>query len=149
MTHNMQRTTLKKVFILSIVFTWAYSLMAQEVLENPVYRVTAYKSGNNQISSTSNYAEVIPPVSIYIPNAFTPNGDGINDSFGVKGEGIRNFHLFIYDRWGAKIFETTNPKQQWDGLYGGKPAEQGVYVVQVYAYGLAKSARNASVTLVR
>lgn len=148
-THNMHRTTLKRLFIFLIVFTWTYSLVAQDVLENNVYRVTAYKNGNNQITSTSNYAEVIPPVSIYVPNAFTPNGDGINDTFGVKGEGIRNFHLFIFDRWGEKIFETTNPRQTWDGLYGGEPAEQGTYVVQVYAYGLAKSARNASVTLVR
>lgn len=129
--------------------SWTITLMAQDVLENNVYRVTAFKKGNNQITSTSNYAEVIPPVNIYIPNAFTPNGDGINDSFGVKGEGIRNFHLYIYNRWGEKIFETTNPRQQWDGLYAGEPAEQGSYVVQVYAYGLAKSARNATVTLVR
>lgn len=145
----MQRTTLKSLFILLVVFSWVYALKAQDVLENKVYKVTAYKQGNNQISSTSNYAEVIPPVNIYIPNAFTPNGDGINDSFGVKGEGIRNFHLYIYNRWGEKIFETTNPKQHWDGLYAGQPAEQGSYVVQVSAYGLAKSARNATVTLVR
>jgi len=149
MTHKMHRTSLKILFIFFLVFSWAFRIMAQDVLENKIYKVTAYKSGNNQISSTSNYAEIIPPVSIYIPNAFTPNGDGINDTFGVKGEGIRNFHLFIYNRWGEKIFETTNPRQQWDGVYEGQPAEQGTYVVQVYAYGLSKSARNASVTLVR
>lgn len=145
----MYRTTLKVLFIFFLVFSWTLTLIAQDVLENKIYKVTAYKSGNNQVSSTSNYAEVIPPVSIYIPNAFTPNGDGINDTFSVKGEGIRNFHLYIYNRWGEKIFETTNPRQQWDGIYEGQPAEQGTYVVQVYAYGLAKSARNASVTLVR
>ncbi len=145
----MQGTSLKFLFLLILVFTWVCSISAQDVLENKIYKVTAYKNGNNQITSTSNYAEVIPPVNIYIPNAFTPNGDGINDTFGVKGEGIKNFHLYIYNRWGEKIFETTNPRQQWDGLYAGQPAEQGSYVVQVYAYGLAKSARNASVTLVR
>lgn len=145
----MNRNSLKAFFALVIILSWTITLMAQDVLENNVYRVTAFKKGNNQITSTSNYAEVIPPVNIYIPNAFTPNGDGINDSFGVKGEGIRNFHLYIYNRWGEKIFETTNPRQQWDGLYAGEPAEQGSYVVQVYAYGLAKSARNATVTLVR
>lgn len=97
----------------------------------------------------SNYAEVIPPLSIYIPNAFTPNGDGMNDAFGVKGEGIRNFHLYIYNRWGEVIFETTNPKQQWDGSYAGNPVEQGVYVYQVFASGFGKNSKTGSVTLVR
>jgi len=128
--------------LLFLIFSCSYSLFAQNIIENKVYRVTAYKNGNNLITSTSNYAEVIPPVNIYVPNAFTPNGDGINDTFGVKGEGIRNFQLLIYNRWGEKIFETTNPRQQWDGLYAGQPAEQGTYVVQVFAYGLAKNKSN-------
>lgn len=145
----MKRKLPATFFLLPAILLYSAGLFAQEVLENPVYRVTAYKQGNNLVTSTSNYAEVIPPVSIYIPNAFTPNGDGINDTFGVKGEGIRNFRLYIYNRWGEKIFETNNPKHQWDGLYAGRPAEQGTYVVQVFAQGLAKSARNASVTLVR
>jgi gliding motility-associated-like protein len=121
----------------------------QNILENKVYRVTAIKRGENSITSTSNYAEVIPPLSIFIPNAFTPNGDGINDQFGVKGEGIKNYHLYIYDRWGEVIFESSNPRQQWDGNYEGKPAQEGTYVVQLYAYGLEKGSKTASVTLVR
>ena len=125
------------------------ALQAQNVLENKTYRVTALQRGNNSITSMSNYAEVIPPLSIYIPNAFTPNGDGMNDVFGVKGEGIRNFHLYVYDRWGEVVFETTNPKQQWDGNYAGNPVEQGVYVYQVFASGLGKNSKTGSVTLVR
>lgn len=122
---------------------------AQNVLDNKIYRVTAYRRGAPDITSTSNYAEVIPPLSIYIPNAFTPNGDGMNDAFGVKGEGIRDFHLYVYNRWGEVIFETTNPKQQWDGSYAGQPVEQGTYVYQVFAANLGRNSKTGSVTLVR
>ncbi len=149
MTFISHRMTRKTLVFLFLFCSCKHLLFAQDVLDNKIYRVTAYKNGNNQITSTSNYAEVIPPLNIYIPNAFTPNGDGMNDTFGVKGEGIRNFRLYIYNRWGEKIFETTNPKQQWDGYYNGQPVEQGTYVVQVFAYGLSKKASNASVTLVR
>jgi gliding motility-associated-like protein len=124
------------------------SLSAQNVLDNKIYRVTAYKKGDNSITSTSNYAEVIPPVSIYIPSAFTPNGDGLNDAFFVKGEGIQNFRIFIYNRWGEVIFESDNAKSQWDGNYQGKPVESGVYVYQVFANGLSSKGKTGSVTVV-
>src|SRR6185295_2220503 len=119
-----KRLPYELILLVSLLFT--NSLFAQNILENKMYRVTAYKSGNNNIVSTSNYAEVIPPLSVFIPNAFTPNGDGINDTFGVKGEGIKNFVMRVYDRWGEVIFESENAKQQWDGTYKGKPAQSDV-----------------------
>lgn len=125
------------------------SLSAQNVLDNKIYRVTAYKNGDHTIVSTSNYAEVIPPLSVYIPSAFTPNGDGINDTFGIKGEGIKNFTLRIYNRWGELVFESNNPKQQWDGTYQGKPEMSDTYVYQLTASGLGSSTKTGSVTLVR
>jgi gliding motility-associated-like protein len=121
---------------------------AQNVLDNHVYRVTAHKRGNVTITSTSNYAEVIPPVSIYIPSAFTPNGDGMNDTFGVKGEGISDFHIIVYDRWGEVIFESTSARKQWDGKYKGKPVEQGTYVYQLFASGVSSKGKAGSVTVV-
>lgn len=122
---------------------------AQNPQDNKIYRVTAIKRGDSTITSTSNHTELVPPLSIYIPNAFTPNGDGMNDTFGVKGEGIRNFHLLVYDRWGAVIYECTNPKQQWDGIYKGRPVEQGTYVYQVFASGLSEPSKTGAVTLIR
>jgi len=124
-------------------------LSAQNVLDNKVYRVIAFKTGNPGVSSTSNYAEVIPPLSVFIPDAFTPNGDGINDTFGVKGEGIQNFNLKIFNRWGEEVFESNNPKQQWDGTYNGKPAQNDMYVYQLTAAGIGSKIRTGSVTLVR
>jgi gliding motility-associated-like protein len=124
-------------------------LSAQNVLDNKTYRVTGYKGGNHIITSTSNYAEIIPPLSIFIPDAFTPNGDGINDTFGVKGEGLQNFTMRIFNRWGEVVFESINPKQQWDGTYNGKPVQCDTYVYQLFASGLGSEARTGSVTLVR
>jgi gliding motility-associated-like protein len=144
----MKKISLFAILILTgmIVLNSAH---AQNVLDNKMYRVTAYKSQNNSVVSVSNYAEVIPPLSVFIPNAFTPNGDGINDTFGVKGEGIKNFTLRIYDRWGEEVFESHNSKQQWDGTYNGKPAQNDVYVYQFIASGLKSETQSGSVTLVR
>ena len=125
------------------------ALHAQDILPNKIYRVTAYQSGNNNIKSVSNYAEVIPPVSIFIPSAFTPNDDGINDSFGVKGEGIQNYKMLIYDRWGHVIYSSTNPHEHWDGKYNNEPVENGVYVYEVFAKGFGKHPKTGAVTLLR
>jgi gliding motility-associated-like protein len=140
---------IRNFFILTVfIIGIATGLKAQINSENKVYRVTAIKNGDNSITSTSNYAEIIPPLHLYIPSAFTPNGDGLNDTFGIKGEGIKDYHLFIYDRWGEIIFESTNLRQQWDGKCNGKPAEQGTYVYQLFALGTGAKGRSGSVTLV-
>jgi len=55
--------------------------------------------------------------SIYIPNAFTPNGDGVNDSFIAKGVGFTDYDMWIIDRWGKQIFHSTSPSDPWDGSY--------------------------------
>ena len=135
------------LFLVSCFFGSAICSRAQNIQDNEVYRVTAYKRGNTEITSMSNYTEIIPPLHIYIPSAFTPNGDGVNDTFGVKGEGIRNYHFYIYDRWGVVIFESTNPKLQWDGKLKGEPAEQGTYVYQLFAMGIGGKGKTGSVSL--
>ncbi len=65
----------------------------------------------------------------YFPNAFTPNGDGLNDKFGVVGEygAIDYFKLYVYNRWGNIVFYTDNPFKNWDGIYKGQNAPDGVY----------------------
>ena len=137
----------KIVFLLGLMFGYLTGVRGQNVLDNKVYRVTAYKMGNTTVTSTSNYAEVIPPLSIYIPNAFTPNGDGINDTFGVKGEGIKEFRLLIFNRWGDVIFESTEAHKQWDGKVNGEPVQQGTYVYELFANGVKKG-RTGSVTVI-
>jgi gliding motility-associated-like protein len=60
---------------------------------------------------------VRPYFPIYVPNAVTPNGDGLNDVFLVVGDNLTGFHLQIFDRWGIMIFETKNPKEPWVAGY--------------------------------
>jgi gliding motility-associated-like protein len=71
---------------------------------------------------------------IYVPDAFSPNGDGVNDTFFPKGYGITNFEMNIFDRWGERLYTTTNIENGWDGKYagrGGEEVKQDVYVWKI------------------
>lgn len=76
-------------------------------------------------------------VSIYIPNTFTPNDDGVNDVFGVKGLGLKpeGFLMEIYDRWGEMVFSTKDINKGWDGTYKGTRSPEGVYIYSVKVIG--------------
>jgi len=66
-------------------------------------------------------------INYYIPNAFSPNQDNVNDRFLIRGEGITSIVLTIYDRWGDVVFKGSDPIG-WDGTINGKIANKGVYV---------------------
>ncbi len=78
--------------------------------------------------------EAVP--TLFIPDAFTPNGDGINELFMAKGIYIEEFQMMIFDRWGEEVFAFSSIEKGWDGsLPGGSLAPQGVYVYRVKAKG--------------
>ena len=58
-------------------------------------------------------------IVLYVPDAFTPNGDGLNDGFRAYGEGINSFEMHIFDRWGDIVFQSDNIEQQWNGRANG------------------------------
>ena len=64
---------------------------------------------------------------IFIPNAFTPNGDGSNDVLAVRGLGIQDLYLTIFDRWGERVFETRSQDDTWDGTFKGEKLPPDVY----------------------
>ncbi len=100
------------------------------------YIVTAYKISGGTLTSLSNIAEATPKPTMYIPSAFTPNGDGINDFFGVKAQGLKEFKMEIYNRWGEVVFSSDDINDLWDGTYEGKAiTSTDVYVYQVKAIG--------------
>lgn len=84
----------------------------------------------------------------YIPNTFTPNGDGLNDVFFLAGaECLERARLEIYNRWGQLVFETDDPFNEfWDGTFQGKDVPQGVYPYIFYHY---RGQRKGTVTLFR
>jgi gliding motility-associated-like protein len=66
---------------------------------------------------------------VYVPNAFTPNNDGLNDQFHAIAIGMKTIKYFrIYNRWGQLLFSTTQSRKGWDGTYNGKPQDPAVYV---------------------
>lgn len=88
--------------------------------------------------TTQSIVTIRPDVSIYIPNTFTPNDDGINDVFKPLGVGIQgyNYKMEIFDRWGEKIFETTNFNEGWDGTYKGQKVKEGIYAYIIVLYDI-------------
>ena len=75
-----------------------------------------------------NFNESNDGVKIFIPNAFTPNGDGINDLFYIPNTNLLNMEVSILDRWGNVIFASTAPNFRWNGTSKGKASPTGVYV---------------------
>jgi gliding motility-associated-like protein len=90
----------------------------------------------NQYGCTSRdcHTVIIKPVwSFYIPNAFTPDGDGKNETFNGKGMGIHDYELYIFDRWGDLLFKSTSLATDWDGRAnnGSTLVEEDVYIYLV------------------
>lgn len=82
----------------------------------------------------------------FLPNAFSPNGDGVNDEFyPVFDCSIRNYHMWIADRWGNVVFQSTNPDERWQG----QNAQPGVYSVHVFYQGLNEEGHTVGDDLVQ
>lgn len=95
------------------------------------YVITLTVTDANGCTATiSDIAIVLGEYGIYVPNAFTPDGDGLNDGFFPNGFGItqEDYTFFIFDRWGEIIYESHKIFEAWDGTYKGKLVQNGVYV---------------------
>ena len=103
-----------------------------------------FVQGTDTIRYTQEYWASEDPIRVAIsesklemPNAFSPNGDGINDVYKAK-DGYRSlveFQAYIFNRWGQKLYEWTDPTGGWDGRFNGKDVKEGVYFVLVNARG--------------
>lgn len=94
-------------------------------------------------------AIVVPVVDV--ANAFTPNGDGVNDVVSVQGYGISRMNWKIYNRWGALVFQSTSQKVPWDGKYKGvlQPQEVYAYVLDIEFSDGTKYQKKGDITLLR
>ncbi len=115
-------------------YLWSTGDTVPEIIvsEFGIYTLTI-QSANCYESST---IEVENCPLIYVPNAFTPNKDGVNETWGAEGVGIREFELFIFNRWGEMIYTTQDFYAWWDGTYMNRNCQQDVYVYKIIYRGI-------------
>ena len=89
--------------------------------------------------------------NIYIPNAFSPNGDGKNDVLYVRANNVTKIYFAVYDRWGQKMFETTDIMRGWEGTFKGKRIDPAVFgwYAEGECVGGNKFMKKGNVTLLR
>ncbi|MBN2729325.1 MAG: gliding motility-associated C-terminal domain-containing protein [Bacteroidales bacterium] len=88
---------------------------------------------------------------IFIPNSFTPNGDGQNDVLYIRSQYIEQLYFAIFDRWGEKVFESTDPSLGWDGTFRGELLEPAVYdyYLEIHCYNQLQFFKKGNITLLR
>lgn len=113
--------------------------------------VRAIGAASCQVSASLPLTQKTRPDQIYIPNSFTPNGDGLNDILLVYGYTIKNVRFAVFNQWGEKIFESTNQASGWNGTYRGKMQPSGVYmyVCQLTLNDGSTQVKKGSINLVR
>ncbi|MEW6467573.1 MAG: gliding motility-associated C-terminal domain-containing protein [Bacteroidota bacterium] len=112
---------------------------------------TLFVSANGCFSSDTVTVSVTDQFEWFVPSAFSPNGDGMNDILFVRGVGVKTVHLVIYDRVGEKVFETNDISIGWDGTFKGQAMNNAVFVYYAtveFLDGTFES-KKGDVTLVR
>ena len=110
------------------------------------YRVVCSVNNSYCTSDSTEVTVAIAESYLAVPNVFTPNGDGKNDEFRVAYRSLREFHCWVYNRWGKLVYEWTDPAKGWDGMIGGRPASEGAYFYVIRALG-TDAAKNAQYTM--
>ncbi|MEI7596540.1 MAG: gliding motility-associated C-terminal domain-containing protein [Bacteroidota bacterium] len=130
----------------AISWKWSFGNGDTSNIENPHYTYNEIGSFEVQlivsdslgcVDTTSRTVIIKDIFTYYIPNAFTPNGDGLNEVFGVKGLGVMDdeFEMVIWNRWGELVFKTNDPEEGWNGQYqnNGTKVQIGIYPYRILA----------------
>ncbi len=96
--------------------------------------VVAVSNSHCQLDSVE-FTISVSESMVVVPNVFTPNGDGANDEFRVVYRSLKEFHCWVYNRWGHLVYEWSDPAKGWDGTIGGRPAAEGAYFYVIRALG--------------
>jgi gliding motility-associated-like protein len=109
------------------------------------------KNELNCIDSVSLTVYIYPEYRLFIPDAFTPNGDGLNDVFKPSNIGIKEYDFKIFDRWGEAIYTSNGPEDGWDGNFRGNKSPQGAYVYLLNVIDIRGNSHryNGKIVLVR
>lgn len=100
----------------------------------PITQIVATEYGC--LDTISSEVEVNPHFTFYIPNAFTPGNDDINEVWAPKGESIMSFEMTIFNRWDQEIFYSSSMDFGWDGTFKGKDVPQGVYIYKITVFDI-------------
>lgn len=111
--------------------------------EPGAYRVVCKVNNATCASDSMETAVQISESYLAVPNVFTPNGDGKNDEFRVAYRSLREFHCWVYNRWGKLVYAWDDPAKGWDGTINGRPAAAGAYFYVIRALG-TDAAKDAS-----
>jgi gliding motility-associated-like protein len=141
-------------------YLWEFGNGMRDVTQNPqflytvpgIYMITLTVTNSNGCQDVVKKEIVVKMrETIYIPNAFTPNGDSNNDMFSVKHENLVKLNISIFNRWGEIIYTSDKVDFAWDGNYQGNPVHDGVYgyVLRAEGYHGEKFNENGKVTLLR
>lgn len=129
------------------------STIATPMQTTTYYVFVTDRNGCNYNDSIKINVEIINcgKPNIFIPNIFTPNSDGKNDVIKVTGDHIEDILFIIFDRWGEKVFSTTNPQEGWNGTYNGQNCTAGVYYyrLEVNCEQGRKYITSGDITLIR
>ncbi len=109
---------------------WNFEYLYQDTGYHTITQVVYNQHGCPDTSRI--VVRIDPEFTFFAPNAFTPDGDGLNDVFHPQVRGIKTYELRIYDRWGGLVFQTNDQDQAWDGVASGKGGQPviGIYVYQ-------------------
>lgn len=99
------------------------------------YKVVAIPADTIQLIASSNTIRLKPLSTLFVPNAFSPDGNGINETFGPKGQFVYDYSIEIFNSWGEKLFRSTDCFAEWDGSYQGETCQDGLYYYMVHARG--------------
>jgi gliding motility-associated-like protein len=111
------------------------------------YAITQVVTSGDNCSNSITHTVFVTDHLFFAPNAFTPNGDGHNDTFAPQVKGARLYEIVILDRWGVERFHSTDPKAEWNG--DGQPEGVYTYKVRLAEYGAYRKEYNGHVTLLR
>jgi gliding motility-associated-like protein len=130
-------------------YLWNTGEQAESIIVDSSGEYSVQVTSYNDCVATETVQIRWSAISIYLPNAFTPDGDGLNDVFipVVRYDFIATYHMYIFNRWGQMIFESSDMQHGWDGTYKGKPVAGGIYVYRIdYTVSGSQSQKSETLT---